>query len=60
MSITLPEWSLWLIGTLIVLAIASRFKSSGQWDFVTPLFGCAIVLGWALFVFGVLLGRACK
>ena len=58
--ITLPEWSLWLIGTGIVFAIASRFRSSGQWDFVTPLYGAAIFIAWLLFMGGVFLGRACR
>lgn len=53
MTITLPTWAVWLLGTIVVLIVASiAGKSRGDYDFVSGLLGFGVIAGWVLFALG--------
>jgi hypothetical protein len=56
MTLHIPLWVFALATVAVACVVASRFKSQGQWDFVTPLFGAAIVGGAGLFWLAFYLG----
>jgi hypothetical protein len=57
MTMFIPSWVFWLFGTFCVLALSIFFgRSQGDYDFVSPLIGFAIILIAVAFAVGYLIG----
>lgn len=58
MIFAVPVWLIWVIVGLMFAVAAHLFgKQEGQWDFVSPLIGCGIMLVFFALLGGWLLGR---
>jgi len=57
MTITLHWWYLPIVLAILGVIIGSRFRSTGDYDFVTPILGLAIFLIFLVGGIGVLIGH---
>jgi len=56
--VIIPEWLLWLAGTLGALWLASAVgRRKSDYDLGSPFLGLAVLLIWAAFVVGFWLAR---
>lgn len=64
MTIHLPYWAAWTIGTIVVFAVLSLlFKGDGGGDYgfdPRPLIGILLFFAWLTFIAGILLARGCR
>lgn len=57
MTFTVQTWHVLLLATILALGALTRLRRSGEYDFVTPLLGCAGVLILLAIWVGWLIGR---